>query len=334
MSAARARWTRVEARGGGGGPAARSGHAMALLAPTASVLLFGGADGRVFFDDFHVLEPARYAQGELQAQAQEDQGGEAQGDEAQSERGLRWRRLAVSHAPARHASPCVDASQLSTGNSPGRRRSPARVEPPHAGAGRDYHSMHYVPESAAEETARGLRVLVVGNVVVAAGAGAGAGDALAFEMAELRVEEARVRQATLEAQWLPRRVDSMWKPRARHAHSSAVSVCRPWLVSAAALTPGLRSSSTASSSSSSAARRPPPAPSSTTCSTSTRRLTSGGDRPSRGPRRPRARSRVWQPVTRTTSSSSTVELTEKKPSARCLSLMSRSVGGTHLQVEE
>jgi hypothetical protein len=104
----------------------------------------------------------------------------------------------------------------------------------HPGGGRDYHSMHYVQSSEEDERARGMRVLVVGNVVVAsdeASRGAGtqaeagaANGAMAFDALTLRVEELRVRQPLLEAQWEPRRVDnaSMWKPRARHAHSSVV----------------------------------------------------------------------------------------------------------------
>lgn len=205
---------------GASGPAARSGHAIALLPPTDSVLLFGGADGRVFYEDFHVLEPADFADGERSGDGQ-----------AAQQPALAWKRLVVTYAPARHASPFVSDSQQSTASgssSPGvRRRRSSLVEPLHAGAGRDYHSMHYVPQSPAEEQARGLRVLVVGNVVIAAdhragGGSDGGGGALAFEMQELRVEEVRVRQAALEAQWVPRRIDSMYKPRARHAHSSAV----------------------------------------------------------------------------------------------------------------
>ncbi|KAG6966194.1 hypothetical protein JG688_00006873 [Phytophthora aleatoria] len=81
-----------------------------------------------------------------------------------------------------------------------------------------------------------MRVLVVGNVVVATNeasmqggggtqAEGGAANArMAFDTPTLRVEELRVRQPMLEAQWEARRVDhsSMWKPRARHAHSSVV----------------------------------------------------------------------------------------------------------------
>lgn len=208
------------------GPAARSGHAMALLPPTDSVLIFGGADGRVFYDDFYLLEPLHYAEGGDQEQTG------SSGEQPAERLALGWKKLVVTHAPARHASPCVSDSQVSPASSSSspaasRRRS-SLVEPPHAGSGRDYHSMHYVPQPPAEEQARGMRVLVVGNVVIAAEQRIGSSDggsALAFEMQELRVEEVRVRQATLEAQWVPRRIDSMYKPRARHAHSSAVRFC-------------------------------------------------------------------------------------------------------------
>lgn len=42
-------------------PQVRSGHAVTLLRPTESVLLFGGSDGKVFLNDFFVLEPSHYA---------------------------------------------------------------------------------------------------------------------------------------------------------------------------------------------------------------------------------------------------------------------------------
>ncbi|KAG6962536.1 hypothetical protein JG687_00007100 [Phytophthora cactorum] len=96
--------------------------------------------------------------------------------------------------------------------------------------------MHYVKSSEEEERMRGMRVLVVGNVVVATNEasmqggggtqaeGGAANAGMAFDTPTLRVEELRVRQPMLEAQWEARRVDhsSMWKPRARHAHSSVV----------------------------------------------------------------------------------------------------------------
>ncbi|KAG3085637.1 hypothetical protein PI125_g19165 [Phytophthora idaei] len=61
-----------------------------------------------------------------------------------------------------------------------------------------------------------------GGGTQAEGGAANAG--MAFDTPTLRVEELRVRQPMLEAQWEARRVDhsSMWKPRARHAHSSVV----------------------------------------------------------------------------------------------------------------
>lgn len=227
-------------------PAARSGHAMTLLVPTESVLLFGGADGRVFYEDFYVLEPAYYPTMDMSAQysdsptttaaaalttssrakssAQADvlpstEQGERPGlqDRATGQPQFQWKKLVVTYAPARHASPCVALSASSMRSSVSQSQSVS----PHAGCGRDYHTMHYVRESQSEERSRGLRVLVVGNVVIAADNRSGVG-ALTFEMQELRVEEVRIRQATMEAQWISRRVDSMWKPRARHAHSSVV----------------------------------------------------------------------------------------------------------------
>ncbi|KAG6584572.1 Kelch repeat-containing protein [Phytophthora cinnamomi] len=138
---------------------------------------------------------------------------------------VQWKRLVVSLGSSQSPrSPLFRSGDvLCSGVA---RRAPCLSHP---GGGRDYHSMHYVQSSAEDERAQGLRVLVVGNVVVASDdaavsdtqAEAGAG---AFDAPTLRVEELRVRQPTLEAQWEVRRVDaaSMWKPRARHAHSSVV----------------------------------------------------------------------------------------------------------------
>lgn len=41
-------------------PEVRSGHATTLLRSTESMLLFGGSDGKVFYNDFYVLEPEQY----------------------------------------------------------------------------------------------------------------------------------------------------------------------------------------------------------------------------------------------------------------------------------
>ncbi|CAH0521168.1 unnamed protein product [Peronospora belbahrii] len=96
--------------------------------------------------------------------------------------------------------------------------------------------MHYVLSSAEDEKVHGMRVLVIGNVVVASSKISdqsghdtqaeedAANVAMVFDALTLRVEELRVRQTILEAQWNLQRVDgaSMWKPRARHAHSSVV----------------------------------------------------------------------------------------------------------------
>lgn len=171
--------------------------------PGNRVFLFGGADGKVFFEDVFLLE------------GQQDASNKCPDPTA-----LQWKRLLVSHTSTWSASP----------------RSPMlanpRAEPAtflHAGGGRDYLTMHYV--TSLEETAKGMQVLVVGNVVVASDAAkggtqaeAGVNAGMAFDMQTLRVEEMRVKHTTMEAKWEARRMDaaSMWKPRARHAHSSVV----------------------------------------------------------------------------------------------------------------
>ncbi|KAL4156425.1 hypothetical protein PRNP1_005456 [Phytophthora ramorum] len=225
-------------------PAARSGHAMTFLPPAKSVLLFGGADGKIFFEDVFLLEPAKYGAstgrpGRVTTRSTSRSEGE---DSQPAGEEMQWKRLVVSRGTSLISqsprSPMFSSAN-STGPSPRaigsgvKKREPTFVHP---GGGRDYHSMHYVQSSAGEERARGMRVLVVGNVVVASdeAAGArggetqsegGAGNAgFAFDAPTLRVEELRVRQPLLDAQWEVRRVDhsSMWKPRARHAHSSVV----------------------------------------------------------------------------------------------------------------
>ncbi|KAG3062202.1 hypothetical protein PC122_g19371 [Phytophthora cactorum] len=223
-------------------PAARSGHSMTFLPPSRSVLLFGGADGNIFFEDVFLLEPASYEHSSSRSgrvATRSSQGEEATG---QTGVGIQWKRLVVSHgtafngqsahSPMFSSAPSSSASPSAIGTGVDR-RPPTFIHP---GGGRDYHSMHYVKSSEEEERMRGMRVLVVGNVVVATNEasmqggggtqaeGGAANAGMAFDTPTLRVEELRVRQPMLEAQWEARRVDhsSMWKPRARHAHSSVV----------------------------------------------------------------------------------------------------------------
>ncbi|KAL3660463.1 hypothetical protein V7S43_014613 [Phytophthora oleae] len=224
-------------------PAARSGHAMTFLLPTSSVLLFGGADGKIFLEDVFVLEPAGYEGSSSKSGRMTTRSSRREGEEAaeQVTEDLKWKKLVVSHGSAFNAespspmfssAPSNSASPRAIGSGV-ERRAPTFLHP---GGGRDYHTMHYVQSSSEEENSRGTRVLVLGNVVVAStevamqrGAGTQAeggvgNDTMAFDGPTLRVEELRVRQPMLEAQWEARRVDhaSMWKPRARHAHSSVV----------------------------------------------------------------------------------------------------------------
>lgn len=211
---------------------------MTSLSPTGSVLLFGGADGKIFFEDVFLLEPASYANSSSRSSgvaAREETPGHAAID-------VQWKRLVVSHgtafngqsprSPMFSSAPTSNTSPSAIGSGI-ERRPPAFIHP---GGGRDYHSMHYVESSKDEERTRGMRVLVVGNVVVATddaqmhrgggtqAEGGAINAGMAFDTPTLRVEELRVRQPMLEAQWEARRVDhsSMWKPRARHAHSSVV----------------------------------------------------------------------------------------------------------------
>lgn len=141
---------------------------------------------------------------------------------------LQWKRLIVTCAPVRFAS-CYSASSmhssenhtssLDSEDSAGSNAS----ELPYVGGGRDYHTMHYVRTSSDEEREKGMRVLVLGNILVSSKEE----DGNMFETEEFRIEEVRIRQPMLEAQWTPRRFTSMWTPRPRQAHSSVVRfVCR------------------------------------------------------------------------------------------------------------
>ncbi|KAE9033459.1 hypothetical protein PR003_g10173 [Phytophthora rubi] len=213
-------------------PAARSGHAMTLLPPTGSVLLFGGADGQIFFEDVFLLEPAGYAaSNSSRIPHAAPRGSSGDEDEPGQAVDVQWKRLVVSRGSS-FSGQSPRSPMFSSAGAIGsgvERRAPSFLHP---GGGRDYHSMHYVQTSEDEERTKGLKVLVIGNVVVASDevAAQGAADtqsqggAGAFDAPTLRVEELRVRQPMLEAQWEVRRVDdaSMWKPRARHAHSSVV----------------------------------------------------------------------------------------------------------------
>ncbi|OWZ23095.1 Cell polarity protein (Tea1) [Phytophthora megakarya] len=215
-------------------PAARSGHAMTLLPPTNSVLLFGGADGRIFFEDVFLLEPTSYDDRSRRVATRSSR----REDEEATTDHVQWKKLLVSACTAQSPHSPMFSSARSNSESPRavgsgvERRTPTFLHP--GGGGRDYHTMHYVQSSEKEEKARGMRVLVVGNVVVCSNEAARGGGTqteggtanptMVFDAPTLRVEELRVRQPLLEAQWETRRVDhaSMWKPRARHAHSSVV----------------------------------------------------------------------------------------------------------------
>eukprot|EP00644_Phytophthora_capsici_P014842 jgi/Phyca11/553549/estExt2_Genewise1Plus.C_PHYCAscaffold_530325 len=194
-------------------PAARSGHAMTFLPPTSSVLLFGGADGKVFFEDVFVLEPAGYEGSSSKSRRMATRSSHREEEEA-AERvpeDFKWKRLVVSlcsafnpqspRSPMFSSAPSNSASPRAIGSGI-ERRAPTFLHP---GGGRDYHTMHYVQTGTQAE-------------------GGAGNDTMAFDGPTLRVEELRVRQPMLEAQWEARRVDhaSMWKPRARHAHSSVV----------------------------------------------------------------------------------------------------------------
>lgn len=255
----------------------RSGHAVTLLRPTESVLLFGGSDGQVFLNDFFVLEPSHYAAMSATRYSNDDaseislemsavgeiaglsQSSVASCDEEdlalmQSQRApsessqpedvknsiepplsLQWKQLVVTYAPAHFASTLsffassaattsdrISSSEHHTSSvdlddSVDSSVASDASELPYVGGGRDYHSMHYIPASRDEEAQRGMRVLVLGNILVAA-----QDEAKHFEVDELRIDEVRIRQPMLEAQWVPRKFGGAWKPRARHAHSSVV----------------------------------------------------------------------------------------------------------------
>ncbi|KAJ0393576.1 hypothetical protein P43SY_005145 [Pythium insidiosum] len=222
---------------------------MTLLPPTSSVLLFGGSDGNEFFKDVYVLEPAQYAavdavqprtavdaadngppsvalsaamtSGDPFSTEEQDQEPDAE-PLAQT---LVWKRLVVTQAPCapplgrRFSRP---SSASSTSSSSSSLASQPQDPMPLPGGGRDHHTMHYVPSPTEDERARGFRVLVLGNVLVSDASTAEADSQQSFEMHEMRVEELRVRQPMLDAQWSTKPVKSMWKPKARHAHCSAL----------------------------------------------------------------------------------------------------------------
>ncbi|EEY70496.1 uncharacterized protein PITG_05908 [Phytophthora infestans T30-4] len=183
---------------------------MTSLSPTGSVLLFGGADGKIFFEDIFLLEPASYANSSSRSSGEVARSSRQDDEETPGHAAIdvQWKRLVVSHgtafngqsprSPMFSSAPTSNTSPSAIGSGI-ERRPPAFIHP---GGGRDYHSMHYVESFKDEERTRGM----------------------AFDTPTLRVEELRVRQPMLEAQWEARRVDhsSMWKPRARHAHSSVV----------------------------------------------------------------------------------------------------------------
>lgn len=210
---------------------------MTFFPPTRSVLLFGGADGKMFFEDVHLLKLAtdntsseRASNVTTRSSRREEQN--SPGDDVQ------WKKLVVSRGSTIESlSPCSPVLSTCQNRRQGLQSIDSRTERRdatflHPGGGRDYHSMHYVKSSEEEENARGFRVLVIGNVVVATdiprqGRGTGAesqATGMAFDTSTLRIEELRVKEPELEAQWESRRIDhsSMWKPRARHAHSSVV----------------------------------------------------------------------------------------------------------------
>ncbi|KAI9914699.1 hypothetical protein PsorP6_007084 [Peronosclerospora sorghi] len=186
-------WTKLTPVPGSPAPSPRSGHAMTYLPPTHSLLVFGGADGQVFYHDLFVLPLGPSPLSSTPPPA------------------LEWQHLAVSHRPCP-----VDACPISD-----------------AGGGRDYHTMHYVASSSSddddEKGGHVLRVLVFGNrVTVAEGPGSSSSStenmAQTFTTATFRVELVRVHQASRVAEWDTQWLDatSAWKPRARHAHSSVV----------------------------------------------------------------------------------------------------------------
>ncbi|GLD96765.1 hypothetical protein PINS_up005448 [Pythium insidiosum] len=252
-STTRPLWTRVAA---GGGPSPRSGHAITLLPPTSSVLLFGGSDGNEFFADVYVLEPTQYAAVDgggtavdadaappsvalsaamtsgdpfsTEEQEQEQEQAQQQQSEPEPEPlalSLVWKRLVVTQAPsttplARRFSRPSSGSSTSSSMSSSLASQP-QDPMPHPGGGRDHHTMHYVPSPPEDERARGFRVIVLGNLLVMDGS-LESDRQQSFETHEMRVEELRVRQPILDAQWSTKPIKSMWKPRARNSHCSAV----------------------------------------------------------------------------------------------------------------
>ncbi|TMW55730.1 hypothetical protein Poli38472_010612 [Pythium oligandrum] len=244
-SGAQARWTRLladtgDANDGAVSPAPRSAHAMTLITPTKSVLLFGGCDNTEIFNDFYLLEPTTYASlSGSQASSVDDsrastswepESEDATSSSSSSSLSLVWKRLVISTTPpptprdapfiASSAGSSSDGSQNNAGD--GSAVAPSADALPCIGDGRSDHTMHYVPGDEDEERFRGYCILVVGNIKICDDEDEASTEYSAFDMDELRVEEVRIRQPVLEAQWISRRVRSMWKPAARVGHGSVL----------------------------------------------------------------------------------------------------------------
>ncbi|CAI5711463.1 unnamed protein product [Peronospora destructor] len=192
----------------------------AFLPPSSSVLLFGGADGNIFFEDSYLLNLTQYGR-------PYDQSGCVMTCRRAAE--VEMKLMTYSgrdswYHGTRRLLPCSSLFLSATCNDTNSRATESEVERRpstllHSGGGRDYHTMHYVLSSADDEKTQGMRVLVIGNVVVASEEGAAqcgrgtqaqgsaANAAMAFHILTLRVEELRVRQSLLKAQWKVRCVD-------------------------------------------------------------------------------------------------------------------------------
>lgn len=211
---AAASWTRLQSDAGADDwrselPGARSGHALTLLQPTGNVLLFGGGTSKYSSADFFLLEPARTFIGSWLAKEQKiaTRNGthcvvhvsliESPLDASS----LQWKRLQVVHEKTAGV---WEWQQLDA-------TSKAAYEQDMGT--REHHSMHYVPST--DEKSLGLRVLIVGNVIMEDGA---------FAQPYLRIEEVRIDPQMLRAQWTSRNIvrQGSWRPTARIAHCSAV----------------------------------------------------------------------------------------------------------------
>lgn len=190
-------------------PGPRSNHAITYLAPSNSYVIFGGSNDKIYYDEFHLLEPCQTGASNSVSYSLSSLKEEQKTTETESEEngfGFQWKVL-ENVIPSNHSFESAHSLSSITSDSL-----------PHAGTGRDYHSMHYIPMRSEIEEARGYRVLILGNILFQSDSQ----EHRVFDMNEFRIEEALIVQHSLQAHWGQVQIASEWKPAPRQGHQSAV----------------------------------------------------------------------------------------------------------------